>query len=57
MRSYSVKKNVPMVRSALVRRQQLEGVLQKRVGSRGTLREVLWGIEKAVGDEAVRLPP
>ena len=54
IREYGIKKQLGMMRNALMRRKGLEGLLGKRVESLGVLESVKGGIEKAVGDEAVR---
>jgi len=42
-----------MVKSHLIAKKRLEKVLEERVGSRDKLQEVVFGIERAKGDEEV----
>lgn len=51
--SYLSKKQPNMVKSHLIAKKRLEKVLEERVGSRDKLQEVVFGIERAKGDEEV----
>lgn len=46
-------KQLSLVKSHLIRRKQLESVLERRIGSKDRIGEVLWAIEKAVGNEEI----
>jgi charged multivesicular body protein 7 len=46
-------KQLSLVKSHLIRRKQLESVLEKRISSKDRIGEVLYAIEKAVGDEEI----
>jgi charged multivesicular body protein 7 len=46
-------KQLSLVKSHLIRRKQLESVLEKRINSKDRIGEVLYAIEKAVGDEEI----
>lgn len=53
MVAYNAKKQLTLVKSHLIRRKQLQIILDKRITARDKLGEVLFSIEKAVGDEEV----
>ncbi|GAA5913186.1 hypothetical protein JCM6882_005812 [Rhodosporidiobolus microsporus] len=44
-------KNLPLAKSHLRARKRVEKLLEERVGARDKVQEVVWGIERAVGDE------
>jgi hypothetical protein len=54
MKSYHLQRQLGLVKSHLISRKRLEVLLSERVGARDKLSEVLFGIEKATGDEEVR---
>ncbi|GAA5839715.1 hypothetical protein JCM3766R1_004593 [Sporobolomyces carnicolor] len=49
--SYVSKKQTTLVKSHLIAKKRLEKVLNERVASRDKLQEVIFGIERAKGDE------
>lgn len=54
MKSYHLQRQLGLVKSHLISRKRLEALLSERVSARDKLSEVLFGIEKATGDEEVR---